>query len=434
VKLKLADIQPSPFRDTALNPYKPDALDRLKQSISETDLWNNVLVRKNEVGEYCLLYGHHRVLAAKNLGIIESDFQVVDVDDESALKMFVYENDPAYGTNIEYVMECIQAVVKALADGKIPPFKHDAKTNKTALRYAPYYTPGRKPEGCDSNLLSHYTVLDIATFLGRTISQSRGGALQAAREVIAAFQVLAILEAGAEGWTKEEIHKRYVADHTTDHWATSRILQDVTIKQRQVESQLAKLRKETAEHKKKAEDFKQQQLEAQNKQFEATQAAQQADEEFIEAQEKKLKEDADKAKTERDQKKEEAAQHAKDAAARCKDIQSEEEIIEINRKAEARLKKEQEQRAAQQWQDRVKTFLGKLNRLFTEDDPLYAEGKSLRKDARCTDEQRALFALALRDASNRFAQFSPQATSQSAKQDAAMKELKAKAPTKKGKK
>jgi ParB-like nuclease domain len=433
MKLKLADIKPSPFRDTTVNAYKADALERLKQSITETDLWENVLVRKNEDGEYCLIYGHHRVQAAKELGITEADFQVSDADYTTALKMFVYENDPAYGTNIEYVMECIQAVVKALADGKIPPFKHDAKTNKTALRYAPYYTPGRKPEGCVANLATHaYTLFNVAQFLGRT--RGAGERIAASQEVVAAFQVLAILEAGAEGWTKEEIHKRYVADRTTDHWATSRILQDVTIKQRQVESQLAKLRKETAEHKKKAEDFKQQQLEAQDKQFKATQAAQEADEAFIEAQEKKLKEDADKAKAERDQKKEEAAQHAKDAAARCKDIQSEEEIIEISRKAEARLKKEQEQRAAQQWQDRVKTFLGKLNRLFTEDDPLYAEGKNLRKDARFTDEQRALFALALRDASNRFAQFSPQATSQSAKQDAAMKELKTKAPTKKGKK
>ena len=50
------------------------------------------MVRENKAGKYELAYGHHRVQAAIEAGLIEADFIVKPLDDAMLIKVMDYEN------------------------------------------------------------------------------------------------------------------------------------------------------------------------------------------------------------------------------------------------------------------------------------------------------------------------------------------------------
>ena len=85
MKIKLKDIQPNPFRDFSIDPINPDAVAKLKQSIDDHEFWNGLLVRK--FGKrYQLVFGHHRLEAAKQAGIEEIEVPTVDWSDDQMVQ------------------------------------------------------------------------------------------------------------------------------------------------------------------------------------------------------------------------------------------------------------------------------------------------------------------------------------------------------------
>jgi hypothetical protein len=209
MKLKFKDVLPNPWRDLKGNPLKPDKVNELVSSINTTGFWDNVVVRKNKAGKYELAYGHHRVAAAIKAGLIEADFIVKDLTDALMIQIMDNENREIYASSPASMIESVKAVVSALAEGIIGPFKlHPMATRMGQIRYAPSYIPAAKlpasgkPETDESKA---YTSLQIAEFLGRIYSYpeatiraggSTGGTKAAAEAVLAALNFLQLQELG----------------------------------------------------------------------------------------------------------------------------------------------------------------------------------------------------------------------------------------------
>jgi hypothetical protein len=142
---------------------------------------------------------------------------------EVSVRTFI-ENDEKYGKDIIYLMTLIRSVVKALADGAIPPFEHDECATKSNLKYAPSFVRGRgiiEPRNA-------YTVLDIAKVLKRTRMKSRkNGTIQPNEEMQAAFKLLTAIESGK--CTLEEAQKYVVMVPDRKRFSADRIIKDKEI-------------------------------------------------------------------------------------------------------------------------------------------------------------------------------------------------------------
>jgi hypothetical protein len=429
MKLKLASIKPNPYRDFTVNPLRPNKIAALKKSIEDTGFWKYVCVRKAN-DDYEAVFGHHRLTAAMELGIKEADLEVIEADDALVIKMMAHENGPEYmRSDVLVQMESVQAVVRALAAGVIPPFKHSKDTPKSTLRYAPSYLLG---EPCTDSVQGAYTVADVAIFLGRTKNRSGGGSVQPSDEILAAFRVLTLMN--TPGFTVKELlnNKKYSRD--------GMLLADVIIHDADMAAAQAKKITDSSREQRKRLEHQQQEyerlkLEQQAKAADAKAAEDRALKEAADAERNRQLELAAQRKTEADQKEKERKEHE----AKMRDLQDKEEKIE--EKLETARKKEQAQKAKDEqdqqkrWDDSVLALINSIARIFTPEvvnkkgdvvvgeDPLYAKMKRLRESDRLTEKQRGLIALALRDASNRFAQFNPHKTAASAKEDKAMGEL-----------
>lgn len=113
MKLKLKDIQPNPFRDFSIDPINPDAVDSLKRSIDDHEFWNGLLVRK--LGKrYQLVFGHHRLEAAKLAGIEEIEVPVVDWSDDEVVRAMCAENATQRSTNFSACANDVAAAMRVL--------------------------------------------------------------------------------------------------------------------------------------------------------------------------------------------------------------------------------------------------------------------------------------------------------------------------------
>lgn len=94
MKIKVADLEPNPFRNMEKYPIDRNRIESLKNSIKEKTFWDNILVRKHPTkpGKFQLSYGHHRWIALKEIGITEIDVPVKELSDSIMLKIMAEEN------------------------------------------------------------------------------------------------------------------------------------------------------------------------------------------------------------------------------------------------------------------------------------------------------------------------------------------------------
>lgn len=203
VNIKLSDIESNPNRDLKFNPLNPDKVNALVSSILETGFWSNVILRPHpyKEGKYQLSYGHHRLAAAIQAGIIEAEFVVRELSEDMMLKIMELENSEDYRYSPLSLLESCKAVVLALADGRIAPFKARVGAAISNMRYAPSFIPKKHttdphPAGIGE---AAYTAVNIGEFLGRTrkSGHKNGDAPQADPTVVAALDALYLLEVKA---------------------------------------------------------------------------------------------------------------------------------------------------------------------------------------------------------------------------------------------
>lgn len=94
IKVQLKDLKPNPYKkDIQGGLIDPEVVARIKESANKTSFWEQWVVR--EVGtKYELAFGHHRLVAAKELfgGSYEVSVQLEDYSDEQMLVALADEN------------------------------------------------------------------------------------------------------------------------------------------------------------------------------------------------------------------------------------------------------------------------------------------------------------------------------------------------------
>ena len=136
MKVKLKDVRPNPFRDMASYPINPQKILQLKKSIESTDFWDNVVARKGKAGTIEIAYGHHRLVALRELydGEKEFDFIVRDLDNMDMIKIMAHENLDDWGHDSAIERETVKAIVLAFGDDKIAMPNREAGTTNCAMR------------------------------------------------------------------------------------------------------------------------------------------------------------------------------------------------------------------------------------------------------------------------------------------------------------
>lgn len=342
MKLKFKDVLPNPYRDLRGNPLLPEKIEELVSSIKTTGYWDNVVCRKNKEGRYELAYGHHRVQAAIEAGLIEAEFIVKDLDDALMIQIMDNENREVYGSSPASMIETVKAVVAALAEGLIKPLacvvniedgrEHPGK----GVCYAPSYVPANyTSEGIEPDKSKRYTPIAIARFLGRTITGGKQQEEKASTAVKAALDFLCLKELGKVDNSLLMKEGRPIASYKLAEITTE-------IKQRHV-AEVVRRGKTQAE----LADLREKQLAAQKKAKE--------DEEKAEAEHKALVKKLADAQSDEQNKKADALKaelKAKDERAKAKEVLNKLRVVELD----AKIAQKKAWEAEQQVQDAYKAI------------------------------------------------------------------------------
>lgn len=134
MKILVAQIKHNPYRDLDKFPINRAKVDALKESIQQTDFWDNLLARPenndpeadltliagyNEEAPIFLVelaYGHHRLVAVQELGIKEIDIPVKHIDDKTMLKIMANENKGDWAGDMSVILETVRQARKFLVD------------------------------------------------------------------------------------------------------------------------------------------------------------------------------------------------------------------------------------------------------------------------------------------------------------------------------
>jgi hypothetical protein len=116
MKIKITDLVENPFRNIKHYPIAREKVKELKTSIRETSFWDNILIRpapKN--GNYEVAYGHHRLIALRELlkeGQIknEVDLPCKDISDAVMVKIMANENLDSWKTTPVVIKETIKTI------------------------------------------------------------------------------------------------------------------------------------------------------------------------------------------------------------------------------------------------------------------------------------------------------------------------------------
>jgi ParB-like chromosome segregation protein Spo0J len=422
--IKFADILPNPYRDLKANPLRADKIEALESSINSTDYWENAMVRPHPTkkGKYELVYGHTRVEAAKRTGLKAAGFIVrEDISNSQMLLRMDQENRETWGNDICAVIESVKAVVLALAAGDIPDFNIDPSTNTEYICYAPSFVPGRP--GPDSGPGSHpFTVTAVAQRLDR-VRKATG---KPNDEVVAAINTLFLIEVGQMN------EQDLINPRTGEYKSVQQLLLDTrAIKNRHTQL-IARAKEQRVEADKQREQIEAAITQEKNRVEKLQKEQEDIEKKYAAAQRDNIATEVHK-QAERLKK---AADEEAQRLSKVRDLQDKKKEVDKieakSRKEEVRLTETEEKRKIAAWESLCKTLVDRLNTVMAPEDGLYDQLIRWREHPKVTDAQRSAIALALRNASNRFAEFNPHKTSPSAKEQDAMKLLRSKSK-KKGK-
>ena len=410
MKLKFKDVLSNPYRDLKGNPLLKEKIAELVASINTTGFWDNVVCRKNKDGKYELAYGHHRVAAAIEAGLVEADFIVKNLSDSLMIQIMDNENREVYASSPASLIEAVKAVVGALAEGSIEPFFTETKSAHGGVRrfrYAPSYVPSEfeEDEKVLQDIKKAYTALSVARFLGRAQKVTNESLLASGRTEVpapaieAALDFLCLQELG-------KINKSVLVKDGRPISSSKLAVITTDIKQRYV-AEVVRRGKTQAE----LEALRAKQLEAQ--------AKAKADTDKAEAERKALvKKLADAQREENDRKADalKAEIKAKDERAKAK------EVLNNLRRSEfdAQIQDKKDWEASQRVQDAylpirrdVEAMIGKMETLVSERNPFRDDVKNLSTRKGITDVDKQRIRRALMDVSNWYAdwaapQFAPE--------------------------
>lgn len=114
--IQLDKIEHNPHRNMKRNPINKKQVSTLVASMKRNNVWKNVVVRKhpNAADHYQLAYGHHRLAAMKQIGLVEAEFSVEKIDDWGMYTAMVDENESQQKVTPELIYENIESGINYL--------------------------------------------------------------------------------------------------------------------------------------------------------------------------------------------------------------------------------------------------------------------------------------------------------------------------------
>lgn len=124
MKVKVKNIEFNPFRNINLVPIDPFTVEKLKSSIDELGLWVGMTARPHpdKPGKYQIPFGHHRLVAIRELGIEEIDIAINEISDFNMVLMMVQENMTQRGVSAEMINGTVREI-KEFLDGKLAKYE-----------------------------------------------------------------------------------------------------------------------------------------------------------------------------------------------------------------------------------------------------------------------------------------------------------------------
>ncbi|MBV8092297.1 MAG: ParB N-terminal domain-containing protein [Acetobacteraceae bacterium] len=115
MQIALGQLKPNPFRDFELHPIDQEQVEKLKASIGADGFWAGVVARRADVGYFELAFGHHRITAARQLGLETAPIEVRDLDDVQMVRLLLSENATQRGSTAAACVDAVAAASKIMA-------------------------------------------------------------------------------------------------------------------------------------------------------------------------------------------------------------------------------------------------------------------------------------------------------------------------------
>jgi hypothetical protein len=140
-------------------PLSQEKIEALKNSIGKTGFWAGVQARKEGEASYEIAFGHHRVEAARQMGITEIPLEVRQFSNDMMIQMMADENLGDWQHDAGVQIATIESVLEAAGKGEItlPPVDAMARSLRTV----------NGAQGVE------YNAQTIATYLGANWTQQR---------------------------------------------------------------------------------------------------------------------------------------------------------------------------------------------------------------------------------------------------------------------
>ena len=113
MQIPLQDLHPNPYRDFDLHPIDPVQVERLKASLDADGFWASVVARKVADG-YQIAFGHHRIEAARALGLEAAPIEVRELSDWQMARMLASENATQRGSTAAACLDAVAAIARVL--------------------------------------------------------------------------------------------------------------------------------------------------------------------------------------------------------------------------------------------------------------------------------------------------------------------------------
>ena len=113
-QISIQSIDCNPFRKIGNYPYVERKLDALARSIKDVGMWEGVIAR-SDGNRVQIAFGHHRIEAARRMGLASVPIIMRDLDDESMLKFMGRENGEDYNSDFLCLLETWEAAASYLA-------------------------------------------------------------------------------------------------------------------------------------------------------------------------------------------------------------------------------------------------------------------------------------------------------------------------------
>lgn len=107
-------VKPNPYRHMKDYPIERSRVDDLKDSMRNTGVWPNI-VGRNGKGDFVeIAYGHHRWIAAKELGLETMVISILPLTDAQMIQMMANENMTSWSHSVKVVNQTIRSVKEFL--------------------------------------------------------------------------------------------------------------------------------------------------------------------------------------------------------------------------------------------------------------------------------------------------------------------------------